>query len=358
MTTAEPLPILPLRIGPHAFFPPVLPAPMCGISDYAWRLLGREQGCPVVATQMVSSEAMIRGAEKCWRLLDMDRAEEPIIVQLFGADPATLARCARMVADAGATIVDLNMGCPADKIVRSKGGSALMREPDLVRRIFAAIRAELHDVPFTVKFRAGWDKYGEEALTIARIAEQEGLDALCIHGRTREQKFKGQADWSILAAVKQAVSLPVIGNGDIRCADDAERMMRETGVDGVMVGRAAMGNPWVFGEISARLAGRPAPAPPTLDERLDTVARHAAIMVERKGPYGLVEFRKHLVQYMRGFPSARQVKKRLLDLTDPDEFQRLLGPARAELLACAEQDAADEVRPHEELPAEADRCAG
>ncbi|MDK2972478.1 MAG: tRNA-dihydrouridine synthase [Candidatus Sumerlaeota bacterium] len=323
-----PFSVPPLRIRGLEFWPPVLPAPMCGISDYAWRLLSREQGCPIVATQMVSSEAMIRGADKCWRLLDMERAEQPIIAQLFGADPETLAHCARQLADAGATIVDLNMGCPANKIVRSKGGSALMREPDLVRRIFQAVRRELHDVPFTVKFRAGWEKYGEEALAMARMAEEEGLDAICIHGRTREQKFKGEADWSILAAVRHEVSLPLIGNGDVKTADDAERMIRETGVNGVMIGRAAMGNPWVFGAVAARLSGKPAPPPPRIEERLDTVARHAAIMVERKGPHGIVEFRKHLVQYLRGFPSARKLKKRLLDVTDIDEYLRILREAK------------------------------
>lgn len=309
---------------------------MCGISDYAWRLLSREQGCPLVATQMVSSEAMVRGAEKCWRLLDFDRTEHPIVVQLFGADPENLAECARQVAAAGATIVDLNMGCPVNKVVNSKGGSALMQEPVLVREIFHAMRAALPAVPFTVKFRAGWEKYGEEALAISRIAEEEGLDAICIHGRTRKQQFKGKADWSILAEVKKHVSIPLIGNGDIASADDAERMVRETGVDGVMVGRAAMGNPWIFGEIAARFEGRPAPPPPTVDERLDTVARHASIMVERKGPHGLVEFRKHAVQYLRGFHEARQLKTRLLKVTDIGEYLRELENAKQELAAYLE----------------------
>jgi len=319
----EPLVAKPLRIRDLEFDPPVLPAPMCGISDYAWRLLSRENGCPLVFTQMVSSEAMVRGAEKCWRLLDMDVAEQPICAQLFGADPANLAASARQLADAGATIVDLNMGCPANKIVNSKGGSALMKEPDLVRVIFREIRAAIPEIPFTVKFRAGWEKYGEEALTIAHLAEEMNLDAICIHGRTREQKFKGDADWSILKLVKDRItSIPVIGNGDVRTADDAERMIRETGVDGVMVGRAAMGNPWVFAEISARLKGLPAPPKPSVEERLDTVLRHARIMVERKGSHGLVEFRKHLVSYVRGFHCAKRLKSRLLNVTDLDVFVR------------------------------------
>lgn len=337
--------VAPLRIRDLVVDPPVLPAPMCGISDYAWRLLSREQGCPLVFTQMASSEAMVRGAEKCWRLLDMERHEQPICAQLFGAEPENLAQCARMLADAGATIVDLNMGCPANKIVNSRGGSALMREPGLVRAIFRAMRAAIPEVPFTVKFRAGWDKYGEEALAIAHIAEEEGLDAICIHGRTREQKFKGRADWSILRVVKERVSIPVIGNGDVKTADDAERMIRETGVDGVMVGRAAMGNPWVFGQIIARLKGLPDPPPPSVEERLDTVLRHAMIMVERKGDHGLIEFRKHAVQYVRGFHCAKRLKTRLLNVTDPAEFRREVEETRTHIMeweaeALSEREAA------------------
>ncbi|MGF1574304.1 MAG: tRNA dihydrouridine synthase DusB [Sumerlaeia bacterium] len=314
-----PLNVKPLKIRDLEVFPPVLPAPMCGISDYAWRTLSREQGCPLVYTQMVSSEAMIRGRDKCWSLLDMDRDEEPICAQLFGAEPEALAYSAKCLQDAGATIVDLNMGCPVNKIVNSKGGSALMTEPDLVRQIFIAMRKAL-TVPFTVKFRAGFDKYGEEAITIARIAEEEGLDAICIHGRTRKQQFKGAANWEILKVIKEIVSIPVIGNGDVKSADDAERMIRETGVDGVMVGRAGMGNPWVFGEICSRLNGQQDPQSPTLAELIETVERHARIMVERKGDHGLIQFRKHAVQYLRGFPAAKVLKKELLNIREPEPY--------------------------------------
>lgn len=325
-------PAPPLRIRDLEFSPPVLPAPMCGISDRPWRTLTREHGCPMVTTQMVSSEAMIRGRDKCWDLLDMDATETPVQAQLFGADPEALATSARQLQDAGATIVDLNMGCPVNKVVASKGGSALMREPDLVREIFKAMRAAL-TVPFTVKFRAGWDKYGDEAITIAKLAEEEGLDAICIHGRTREQGFDGRADWTILKIVKQMVRIPVIGNGDVRSADDAVRMILETGVDGVMIGRAGMGNPWLFGQVAARLACLPEPPPPAIADRLEVVARHATLMVERKGAHGLVEFRKHAVQYLRGFKDAKALKARLLNVTDIDEYRRQLKQAAEELMA-------------------------
>ncbi len=343
-TPAEPaLSVKPLRIGQHEFWPPVLPAPMCGISDRAWRAMSREQGCPLVFTQMVSSEAMIRGKDRCWNLLDMDDSEKPICAQVFGSDPDALAQSARMIQDAGASIVDLNMGCPVNKVVNQKGGSALMREPDLVREIFRKMRAAL-TVPFTVKFRAGWDKYGDEAFVIAHLAEEEGLDAIAIHGRTREQKFDGKADWSILGEMKKVVKIPVIGNGDVKSADDAVRMFRETGVDGVMIGRGAMGNPWLFGKICARLAGQPEPPDPTPEERLDTVARHVQIMFERKGPRGVIEFRKHAVQYLRGFHAAKLLKTHLLNVTDIDDYLKAIEQAKLDLAAWEESapEAAEE----------------
>ena len=181
--------------------------------------------------------------------------------------------------------------------------------------------------------RTGWCAEVRNAPALALAAESAGIRMLTVHGRTREQKFSGRADWSILKAVKERISIPVIGNGDIKCADDAERMIRETGVDGVMIGRAGMGNPWLFGQVCARLAGRPAPPEPTVEERLDTVARHATIMVQRKGPFGLVEFRKHAVQYLRGFHSAKQLKGRLLNLRDLDEYLREIDAAKAEIHA-------------------------
>jgi tRNA-dihydrouridine synthase B len=323
---------------------------MCGISDRAWRQFGREQGCPMVYTQMVSAEAMVRaGRDKCWSILDMYLEERPVCAQLFGGEPDALAASARMLERAGAAIIDLNMGCPVNKVVKANGGAALMRQPELVREIFRAIRHAI-SVPFTVKFRAGWEKYGEEAFTIARLAEEEGLDAICIHARTREQRFSGRADWSILGAVKREVRIPVIGNGDVKDADSAERMIRQQGVDGVMVGRAVMGNPWVLGQIAARLRGEPDPAPPTIDERLDMILRHAEIMAMRKGePRGLVEFRKHVVSYFRSFPFARELKTQLLDVGTLTDFVRIVEEARPKIREASLKHAAEP--PAEEAPA-------
>lgn len=322
-------PVPPLRIGPYSFSPPVFPAPMCGISDRAWRQFAREQGCPLVYTQMVSCEAMMRsGRDKSWQILDMFLEPGLVCAQVFGGDPVNLAETARRLQDAGAAIVDLNMGCPVNKVVKANGGSALMRQPDLVRQIFRQMRKAL-TVPFTVKFRAGWEKYGEEAFIVAQLAQEEGLDAVSIHARTREQGFKGHADWSIIKALKQRIKLPVIGNGDVRNANDAVRMVREFGADGIMIGRACMGNPWIFGQINARFNAQPDPPGPTVDERLDMVLRHAEIMVMRKGEaLGLREFRKHVVSYMKAFPFAREMKQKLLGAMTLDEYAAIIDAGR------------------------------
>ena len=289
---------------------------MCGISDRAWRILAREQGCSFVFTQMVSSEALLHEHQKSWRLLDLEGEEGPVGVQLFGCKPQDLGVAARMLQDAGAALVDLNIGCPARKIVKVRGGSALLREPEVVREILHEMRAAL-SIPLTIKIRAGWEQYGPEAFLITEIAEGEGVDAITIHARTRAQGFKGQADWSIIAELKRRTRLPVIGNGDIRSGADGVRMMRETGCDGVMVGRGIIGNPWLIGDLcrsirhtdlaagaetgteaggadqapgqpAAPAADQTAPqtdglAAPSLPERIEMMRRHARLMARTPG---------------------------------------------------------------------------
>ncbi len=328
--TSTRLDIPPLRLRGLLVDPPVVPAPMCGISDRAWRRLAREEGASFAFTQMASCEAVVHNDRKTWDLLDIEGepgGEGPVGIQLFGCRPEALAEAAARLEAAGAALVDLNMGCPARKVVNSLGGSALLRHPELTREIFRAMRRAVKG-PLTVKLRAGWDKYGEDAFAAARLAEEEGLDAITLHARTREQGFKGRADWSVIAALRERARLPVIGNGDIATADDAERMFRETGCDAVMIGRGLMGNPWLLGRIAARIRGAPEPPPPTLAGRIDRMIHHARLMAERRGEArGVTEFRKHAVAYLRGIPGSREVKTALMQTRSLAELEARLRQA-------------------------------
>ncbi len=318
-----------LQIGGLDAGAPVVPAPLCGISDRAWRILAREQGCTLTCTQMVSCEAVVYDDPKTWGLLDIEgeAAEGLVAVQLLGHRPETLAEAARRLEAKGAALVDLNMGCPARKVVNSSGGSALLRQPEQVRAILRAMRAAIR-IPLTVKIRAGWSESGREAFEIARIAEGEGVDAVILHARTREQAYKGRADWSLIAALREQLRVPVIGNGDVFCADDAERMRRETNCAAVMIGRGAMGNPWLLGACVARLRGEPDPPAPLLAERIAMMRRHARLMAARRGEgRGVIEFRKHAVAYLRGLRGSHVVKCALMKTHTLAELETCLDSA-------------------------------
>lgn len=312
-----------------------MPAPMCGISDYAFRTVCRDHGGPMAFTQMVAAEGMAREHKKTLSILDLP-GDEPIIgMQVFGCDPVKLADAAHKLEDLGATVVDLNMGCPARKVTGSMGGSALLREPALVAKIFHAMRAAV-TVPLTVKMRWDWDDGEGAALAVARMAEAEGLDGLCLHARTREEGYSGEADWERIKELKESVSLPVVGNGDVRSPEDAVEMMRMTGCDGVMIGRAAMGGPWLLGaalaavrrEIQGHAVEELPGADPDWESRRLVMLRHARLMVERKGPKGLIEFRKHAAAYMRGVRGAKRLRKEMMGITDVASLERaLLNPA-------------------------------
>lgn len=317
---------------------PVLPAPMCGISDHAYRAMCREYGGPLAFTQMVASEAISRGDRKSLGVLDLHGPEPNTAMQLFGCDPERLAESARVVQELGAVVVDLNMGCPARKVTGSNGGSALLKDLDRVRAIFRAMRAVVR-VPFTAKMRWDWDGADAAALNVARIAEEEGLDGLCLHARTREQGYSGRADWARIAEMKRATSLPVIGNGDIRCGADAVAMMRETGCDAVMLGRGIIGSPWVLRDCMRAVAawragGRgavlsdgdeaPGDLEPSWDERRDIMMRHATRMVECKGARGMVEFRKHAAAYMRGVRGVKRLRQGVMKLQTLADLEEAL----------------------------------
>ena len=234
-------------------------APLAGITNLPLRLLAKRAGCGLVCSEMISANGLVYGSGKTVQLLESIPEEKPLSVQIFGSDPPIMAEAARIVQDSGADIVDINFGCSVKKILKGNSGSALMKEPPLARRILDSVRKAV-TIPLTIKIRSGWEPSGKQAVEIARLAEDCGVDAIAVHPRTATQGFRGEADWSIIAAVIDALTIPVIGNGDVTTPADALRMINETGCDGVMVGRAAIGNPRIFGEILAAAQGQPSTA--------------------------------------------------------------------------------------------------
>lgn len=300
----------------------VVAAPMAGITDRAFRDLAREMGCGLAFTEMVSAQALIHGSRRTAEILNI-AGEHPIGVQLFGADPRIMARAAVLAVEAGADIIDINMGCPTPKIVKSGEGAALMRDPDLAGRIVAAV-ADAATVPVTVKMRKGWDEECPDALALARVVASAGAAAVTVHGRLRSEFFGGQADWEIIRAVKQAVRIPVIGNGDVRSGGDAARMLDVTGCDAVMIGRAARGNPWIFRNVLHYLATGREPPLPAAAERVAMALRHFDLLIRYKGEdRAVVEMRKHMAWYTRGLHGAARLRERL-QLADTAESVRAM----------------------------------
>lgn len=320
--------------------PPVFLAPMAGFTDAPFRLLCREQGCDHTVTEMVSAKGLLHGSERTAALLFTLPAEGPVSMQLFGREPAVLAEAARRIegehGDALAAI-DLNFGCPAPKITGNGEGSALMREPALCGRIVAAVAAAVR-VPVTVKLRKGFDAAHNNAVEVARICEEAGAAMITVHGRTREQRYAGQADWDCVAAVAAQVRVPVVGNGDVASGTDALRRLRQSGCAGVMVGRAALGNPWIFAEIRAALTGA-AYTPPDGAARMALALRHARMTVETKGEHGVIELRKHLARYVAGRREAAALRVRLQTARTFGQIEQIL------LDTCGAQQYNEEAHP-------------
>ena len=313
---------------------PTVLAPMAGVTDLAFRLLAKEMGCGLVVSEMVSAKGLLYENCRTKDLIRIDQRERPTAVQIFGSVPAELAEAARRVAASGADIIDFNMGCPTHKIVRNGEGSALLRFPALAETILREM-VNAVDVPVTVKIRAGWDEDSINAVEIAQRAEQAGVSAIAVHGRTREQFYSGNADWGIIRRVKQAVTIPVIGNGDVRTVQDAERLLAETGCDGVMVGRAACGNVWIFRQIAGYLRTGALPPPPSFAERAKTLLRHLDMLTELKGEHiAIREMRRHAVCYVKGFPKSAELRIRFNQSMKRDDFQQILDDYGKGELAC------------------------
>ncbi len=320
-----------MQIGEIKLAAPLALAPMAGITDLPFRLICRRLGCGMTVSEMVSAKGLLYKNVKTTEMLRIDDGERPTAIQLFGSVPEELAEAARMVEASGADMIDFNMGCPVPKIVNNGEGSALMKQPQLAHDILAAM-VKAVKIPVTVKFRAGWDDSSRNAVEIAKAVETAGVSAVAVHGRTRQQFYEGKADWGIIAEVKQAVKVPVFGNGDIFTVEDGLRMLAETGVDGLMIGRGADGNPWIFRELAAVLRGEERPAAPSLQERLAQAAEHLDMLIDYKGEHiSVKEMRRHISAYLKGLPHAAEFRGRFHKVDTREQFMELL----AEYAACA-----------------------
>ena len=303
--------------------PLVILAPMAGVTDWAYRTVAAEYGADVTVTEMVSSRALCYGDKKTVQLLRKN-AGSLCGVQIFGNDPAMMAEAAQIaLAHSSGDFVDINMGCPMPKIANSGDGSGLMRTPELAARIAEAVVRAV-EVPVTVKMRKGWDKGSVNCVELARMLEDAGVSALAVHGRTKVQMYTGRADWDIIREVKQAVKIPVAANGDVERAEDAARILRYTGADHVMVGRAAFGDPFLFRQIQAILMGEPVPERPPLARRFDVAVRQIELAAQDKGEHiACLEARKHLCWYLHGVPHAGPYKREIAQVSSLAEIHRI-----------------------------------
>ncbi|HHY81952.1 MAG TPA: tRNA dihydrouridine synthase DusB [Clostridiales bacterium] len=313
-----------MNIGTLYIDKPLFLAPMAGVTDLPFRLLCKEQGCRLVYTEMVSAKGLYYGSTKTESLMEIHPQEHPVGIQIFGSDPLIMSKMAENISKTDADLIDINMGCPAPKIVKNGEGSALMKNPALVRKIVREV-SMASSKPVTVKIRKGWDEKSVNAVEIALIAEEAGAAAVTVHGRTREQFYAGRADWDIIKQVKDRLSIPVIGNGDIFTPEAALAMREQTGCDGIMIARGAQGNPWLFRDILALEETGTVPPPPTARERIETAIRHLHMLAGLKGEkVGVCEMRKHIAWYLKGLKDSGQIRKLVNMISSVSEIENTL----------------------------------
>jgi tRNA-dihydrouridine synthase B len=299
-------------------------APLAGISNLPFRLIARGQGCSLAYTEMISSNGLIRKTAKTYEYLKTCADDQPLGAQIFGADPRIMAQAAKIVADGGVDLIDINMGCPVRKVIKTGAGAVLMRDPDIIARIIESVKKAVK-IPVTVKIRSGWNRGFINAVEIAKIAQDCGADAITIHARTADQGYGGHADWKIIAAVKKAVKIPVIGNGDIRQPQDAVKMLAETDCDAVMVGRGALGNPWIFKGIVQILSGKNIDYLPSLNERREMIENHWKMEAEFLSvKLAGKSFRKHILWYTKGLDNSHHFRELAGKLKDEENMLREL----------------------------------
>ncbi|HTV73956.1 MAG TPA: tRNA dihydrouridine synthase DusB [Candidatus Acidoferrales bacterium] len=304
--------LAPLHIGSLSIWPPIVLAPMSGVTNRTLRALYKPFGFGLTVTEFVSSNALQYGNQRTMEMIDQHGVEKPVSTQLWGSDPALMARAAKLVRECGADIVDINFGCPAPKVTKTEGGSACLRDVDRCAAIMKAV-VEAVDCPVTVKMRLGWSEDRLVFIDVARRAQSVGVQAVTLHARTAKQFYRGNADWARIAELKRAVDLPVIGNGDLGDASLALARMRESGVDAIMLGRAVLGNPWLVSQIRARMEGTDPQPYPSAPERLRFALHHYRTMILEWGETRAVpQMRKHLGYYLKGFPGASELRERVV----------------------------------------------
>ena len=313
-----------MKIGNVQLDNEVFLSPMAGVTDLPFRKICKEKGCGMLYTEMINAKALCYDDENTKKMLKIEEGEHPVAVQIFGSDPEFMGKAAAIMNEYSNEILDINMGCPAPKVVKNGDGSALMRNPKLDAEVLSSV-VKNSKKPVTLKIRKGWDDDSVNAVEIAKIAQECGISALAIHGRTREQFYSGKADWDIIAEIKQAIDIPVIGNGDVFEVQDAVNMLEKTKCDAIMIGRGAQGNPWIFKRINHYMKTGEILPEPTLEEKITTAIKHMNLAVAEHGEYVAVrEMRKHIGWYLKGLKNSAKYRDQINKITDYKEVIAML----------------------------------